>query len=70
MPKNPAWGDEVTARVASKPRIVLLILGALAMPPSNAQAQSAGLGAAGELVDPDTLRVCADPSNMPFTDQN
>ncbi|WP_431523354.1 substrate-binding domain-containing protein [Mesorhizobium captivum] len=70
MPKNPAWGDEVTASVASKPRVILLILGALAMSPSNAQAQSAGLGAAGELVDPDTLRVCADPSNMPFTDQN
>lgn len=33
-------------------------------------AQTAGLGAAGELVDPDVLRVCADPSNMPFTDQS
>ncbi len=32
-------------------------------------AQGAGLGAAGELVDPDVLRVCADPSNMPFSDQ-
>ncbi|MEH7908675.1 substrate-binding domain-containing protein [Rhizobium laguerreae] len=33
-------------------------------------AQNAGLGAAGELVDPDILRVCADPSNMPFSDQS
>ncbi|MBB4350741.1 quinoprotein dehydrogenase-associated probable ABC transporter substrate-binding protein [Rhizobium cellulosilyticum] len=33
-------------------------------------AQGAGLGAAGELVDPDVLRVCADPSNMPFSDQS
>jgi mxaJ protein len=35
-----------------------------------ALAQDAGLGAAGELVDPDVLRVCADPSNMPMTDQS
>jgi mxaJ protein len=33
-------------------------------------AQGAGLGAAGELVDPEVLRVCADPSNMPMTDQS
>jgi mxaJ protein len=37
---------------------------------SAAIAQDAGLGAAGELVDPDILRVCADPSNMPMTDQS
>ena len=37
---------------------------------SPAFAQGAGLGAAGELVDPDVLRVCADPSNLPFTDEN
>ena len=36
----------------------------------SATAQDAGLGAAGELVDPDVLRVCADPSNMPMTDQS
>jgi mxaJ protein len=42
---------------------------ALALPP-QAFAQGAGLGAAGELVDPDVLRVCADPSNMPMTDQS
>jgi quinoprotein dehydrogenase-associated probable ABC transporter substrate-binding protein len=35
-----------------------------------ALAQGAGLGAAGELVDPNILRVCADPSNMPFTDES
>ncbi|MER9272787.1 substrate-binding domain-containing protein [Mesorhizobium sp. M0643] len=55
---------------ASKLRVVLPILGALALLPSNVLAQNAGLGAAGELVDPDILRVCADPSNMPFTDKN
>ncbi|MGI6851232.1 substrate-binding domain-containing protein [Mesorhizobium sp. 1B3] len=37
---------------------------------ASALAQGAGLGAAGELVDPDILRVCADPSNMPFTDES
>jgi quinoprotein dehydrogenase-associated probable ABC transporter substrate-binding protein len=51
-------------------RTVLPLVGALALLPSGAQAQSAGLGAAGELVDPDILRVCADPSNMPFTDKS
>ena len=40
------------------------------LPPLSALAQGAGLGAAGELVDPDVLRVCADPSNMPFTDES
>ncbi|TIU35058.1 MAG: quinoprotein dehydrogenase-associated putative ABC transporter substrate-binding protein [Mesorhizobium sp.] len=70
MPKHPAWEDEVTDCVASKARVVLPVLGALALLPSSALAQGAGLGAAGELVDPDILRVCADPSNMPFTDQS
>ncbi|CDX24717.1 Extracellular solute-binding protein family 3 [Mesorhizobium sp. ORS 3324] len=70
MPKHPAWGDEVTGCATSRLRVVLPILGALALLPSTALAQGAGLGAAGELVDPDILRVCADPSNMPFTDQS
>jgi len=47
-----------------------LLLVALAIAPAPAWSQGAGLGAAGELVDPDVLRVCADPSNMPFTDEN
>ncbi|WP_047148909.1 substrate-binding domain-containing protein [Aquamicrobium sp. LC103] len=42
----------------------------LAAAPVPALSQGAGLGAAGELVDPDVLRVCADPSNMPFTDES
>ncbi len=40
------------------------------MLPGSALAQGAGLGAAGELVDPDVLRVCSDPSNMPFSDES
>lgn len=38
--------------------------------PAAALAQGAGLGAAGELVDREILRVCADPSNMPFSNQS
>jgi len=50
-------------------RLVAMAL-AFAAVPVTAFAQGAGLGAAGELVDPDVLRVCADPSNMPFTDES
>jgi quinoprotein dehydrogenase-associated probable ABC transporter substrate-binding protein len=46
------------------------VIAAFAMVPSTAFSQTAGLGAAGELVDPDVLRVCADPSNMPFSDES
>jgi quinoprotein dehydrogenase-associated probable ABC transporter substrate-binding protein len=48
----------------------LLLLVATTLAPAFAWSQGAGLGAAGELVDPDVLRVCADPSNMPFTDES
>ena len=34
-----------------------------------AGAQGAGLGASVELVDQDVLRVCADPHNMPFSNE-
>ena len=49
---------------------LLALVFAVAAAPSATLAQGAGLGAAGELVDPDVLRVCADPSNMPFTDES
>lgn len=45
-------------------------MAALIAAPSGAFAQGAGIGAAGELVDPDVLRVCSDPSNMPFSDES
>lgn len=35
----------------------------------RAIAQAPGLGASGELVDPKTFRVCADPRNLPFSDE-
>ncbi len=45
-------------------------LGALAcLPLLAASAQQAGLGASVELVDPKTFRVCADPRNLPFSDE-
>ncbi len=34
-----------------------------------AHAQAPGLGASVELVDPKVLRVCADPNDLPFSDQ-
>jgi len=49
-------------------RLMLVLAATIAS--GAAWAQGAGLGAAGELVDPDVLRVCADPSNMPFTDES
>ncbi len=57
-------------RHVSKLPAVLPLLAALALMPTNVHGQGAGLGAAGELVDPNVLRVCADPSNMPFTDES
>jgi quinoprotein dehydrogenase-associated probable ABC transporter substrate-binding protein len=47
-----------------------LLAAAMAVIATPVLAQDAGLGAAGELVDPKVLRVCADPSNMPFTDES
>ena len=49
---------------------LLALTFAIAAAPAAAFAHGAGLGAAGELVDPEVLRVCADPSNMPFTDES
>ena len=45
---------------------VLLVTVTLACP---SHAQSPGLGAAVELVDPKVLRVCADPRNLPFSNE-
>ena len=44
--------------------IVLLLLIA-----GRAGAQTPGLGASVELVDPKTFRVCADPRNLPFSNE-
>lgn len=57
-------------RCRRKMRLFLFAAAAAALAPAAALGQGAGLGAAGELVDPEVLRVCADPSNMPFTDES
>ena len=51
--------------------VLAAALGAVLAAPVAAPvaAQSTGLGAALELVDPNVLRVCADPSNMPFSNE-
>ncbi|MDR3535874.1 MAG: substrate-binding domain-containing protein [Acetobacteraceae bacterium] len=46
--------------------VLALALGGLHHP---ANAQAPGLGASVELVDPDVFRVCADPNNLPLSDQ-
>lgn len=44
-------------------------VGALLLSGAAAWAQAPGLGASVELVDPKVLRVCADPRNLPFSDE-
>jgi quinoprotein dehydrogenase-associated probable ABC transporter substrate-binding protein len=60
----------MTSRRASGFKKIAMAAAFTAALPGLALAQGAGLGAAGELVDPEVLRVCADPSNMPFTDES
>ena len=60
----------VAHRVAAY-RAAVLGLGLLGcvVPAHRSAAQAPGLGASVELVDPKTLRVCADPRNLPFSDE-
>lgn len=46
---------------------VLMLAGAFA--PASAHAQDRDFGGAIELVDPDVLRVCADPNSMPYSNE-
>ncbi len=46
-----------------------LVLALASLAPFAVRAQPAGLGASVELVDPKVLRVCADPSDLPFSNQ-
>src|SRR5947209_6013210 len=48
-------------------RLLGLLLAVCIIPAPHAQ--TPGLGASVELVDPHVFRVCADPRNMPFSDQ-
>jgi quinoprotein dehydrogenase-associated probable ABC transporter substrate-binding protein len=44
-------------------------IGLMLLMGDRATAQAPGLGASGELVDPKVFRVCADPRNLPFSDE-
>lgn len=57
----PAW--------AERARRALLVGAVAAATPLAAVGQETGVGDAFELVDPDTLRVCADPRNLPFSNE-
>ena len=46
-----------------------IVVALLMMIAGRAAAQAPGLGASAELVDPHTFRVCADPRNLPFSDE-
>lgn len=62
----PAWGTELMHLVRLRQALFgIAALGSLLG--GAAQAQDTTLGGALELVDPDVLRVCADPGNMPFS---
>ena len=50
-------------------RRLRLAAGVAALLAGPAAAQAPGLGGAVELVDPASLRVCADPRNLPFSDE-
>jgi quinoprotein dehydrogenase-associated probable ABC transporter substrate-binding protein len=50
-------------------RFIALAIGIALAITGRTTAQAPGLGASGELVDSKTFRVCADPRNLPFSDE-
>jgi quinoprotein dehydrogenase-associated probable ABC transporter substrate-binding protein len=64
-------GGLVMADLATKARVWLAVLaiGLTTSIPGRAVAQAPGLGSSGELVDAKTFRVCADPRNLPFSNE-
>jgi quinoprotein dehydrogenase-associated probable ABC transporter substrate-binding protein len=50
-------------------RLAAVAVGALLLMCGLARAQTPGLGSSAELIDPSTFRVCADPRNLPFSDE-
>jgi quinoprotein dehydrogenase-associated probable ABC transporter substrate-binding protein len=51
------------------PGLAMLCIAMLAAPAERPRAQGAGLDLQLELVDPKVLRVCADPNNLPFSNE-
>jgi quinoprotein dehydrogenase-associated probable ABC transporter substrate-binding protein len=64
-------GRATLAARQSTPRMFLLgsVIAALVLMATPAAAQAPGLGPSAELVDPHTFRVCADPHDLPFSNQ-
>jgi quinoprotein dehydrogenase-associated probable ABC transporter substrate-binding protein len=62
-----AWDEGGGFRMTA--RFSFALIAALSCLIRTAIAQSPGLGASAELVDPKTFRVCADPRNLPFSDE-
>jgi quinoprotein dehydrogenase-associated probable ABC transporter substrate-binding protein len=58
----PGGGGRIRLNVVAALSLSLIVTG-------RPLAQTAGLGASAELVDPKTFRVCADPRNLPFSDE-
>jgi quinoprotein dehydrogenase-associated probable ABC transporter substrate-binding protein len=50
-------------------RYALAAIGLILLIAGRATAQGPGLGTAAELVDPKVFRVCADPRNLPFSNE-
>lgn len=69
MPRHPAVAE---ARFRTAGALILCGLIALLFlfgAGGRAMAQAPGLGIGAELVDPHVFRVCADPNNLPFSNQ-
>jgi len=54
---------------ASSMRAIVFALSLLLLSAGRPWAQAPGLGSSAELVDPKVFRVCADPHNLPFSDE-
>ena len=68
MPRHP---DVMRSRRRHlRGRAAALALGLLLALGSRAMAQAPGLGIGAELVDPHVFRVCADPNDLPFSNQD
>ena len=65
LPPDAANGSQVRPR----PRISHVVVGLVLLLAKPAAAQTPGLGASVELVDPKVFRVCADPHNLPLSDE-
>ncbi len=64
-------GTNLMARLSGGRRIrsAAIAVATLLLIGGQARAQAPGLGSSAELVDPKVFRVCADPRNLPFSDE-